>query len=73
VLRFGKSGGRKDAEKMKKIIAVSFISTFLVLLSFYAVNAIILEQQKNKQLEISNTLLQYSEGLSQSVATALKA
>jgi hypothetical protein len=37
------------------------------------VNAIILEQQKNKQLEISNTLLQYSEGLSQSVATALKA
>jgi sensor c-di-GMP phosphodiesterase-like protein len=57
---------------MKKIIAVSFISTFLVLLSFYAVNAIILEQQKNKQLEISNTLLQYSEGLSQSVATALK-
>jgi hypothetical protein len=58
---------------MKKIIAVSFISTFLVLLSFYAVNAIILEQQKNKQLEISNTLLQYSEGLSQSVATALKA
>ena len=57
---------------MKKIIAVALISTFLVLLSFYAVNAIILEQQKNKQLEISNTLLQYSEGLSQSVATALK-
>lgn len=57
---------------MRKHIAVFVISTLLVLLSFYAVNAIILEQQKNKQLEISNTLLQYSEGLSHNVASALK-
>ncbi|MCQ4445285.1 cyclic diguanylate phosphodiesterase [Enterobacter cloacae] len=57
---------------MKKIIAVAIISTLLVVLSLYAVNAVIVNQQKSKQLEISHTLLQYSEDLSQSVAQALK-
>ena len=57
---------------MKKIIAVAIISTLLVILSLYAVNAVIVSQQKSKQLEISHTLLEYSEDLSQSVALALK-
>jgi sensor c-di-GMP phosphodiesterase-like protein len=57
---------------MKKIIAVAFISTLLVVLSLYAVNALITGQQKIKQLEISHTLLHYSEDLSQNVALALK-
>lgn len=57
---------------MKKIIAVAIISTLLVVLSLYAVNAVIVSQQKSKQLEISHTLLQYSEDLSQNVALALK-
>lgn len=57
---------------MKKIIAVAIISTLLVALSLYAVNAVIVAQQKSKQLEVSHSLLQYSEGLSQSVAQALK-
>ena len=57
---------------MKKIIAVAIISTLLVVLSLYAVNAVIVSQQKSKQLEISHTLLQYSEDLSKNVALALK-
>ena len=57
---------------MKKIIAVAIISTLLVALSLYAVNAVIVAQEKSKQLEVSHSLLQYSEGLSQSVAQALK-
>ncbi|WP_187362734.1 hypothetical protein [Enterobacter hormaechei] len=48
---------------MKKAIAVAIISTFMVVLSLYAVNAIIVEQQKNRQREISHTLLSYSEEL----------
>ena len=42
---------------MKKRIAVAIVSTLLVILSLYAVNAVILGQQKTKQLEISRTLL----------------
>ena len=57
---------------MKKIVAVAVVSAFLVFLSLYTVNAVIVGQQKSKQLEISHTLLQYSEGLSQSVAQTLK-
>lgn len=57
---------------MKKIITVAIISTLLVILSLFAVNAVITGQQKNKQREISHTLLHYSEDLSQSVALALK-
>ena len=57
---------------MKKMIAVAIVSTLLVLLSLYAVNAVIVGQQKSKQREISHTLLRYSEDLSQSVALALK-
>lgn len=57
---------------MKKRIAVAIVSTLLVILSLYAVNAVILGQQKTKQLEISRTLLHYSEDLSQNVALGLK-
>ena len=57
---------------MKKRIAVAIVSTLLVILSLYAVNAVILGQQKTKQLEISRTLLHYSENLSQNVALGLK-
>ncbi|MFH2243643.1 EAL domain-containing protein [Enterobacter sichuanensis] len=57
---------------MKKMIAVAIVSTLLVLLSLYAVNAVIVGQQKSKQREISHTLLRYSEDLSQRVALALK-
>lgn len=57
---------------MKKNIAVFVLSTLLVLLSFYTVNAIIVGQQNSKQREIANTLLNYSEGLTQSVAETLK-
>ena len=53
----------RDSRKMKKAIAVAIISTFMVVLSLYAVNAIIVEQQKNRQREISHTLLSYSEEL----------
>ncbi|MCF8580175.1 cyclic diguanylate phosphodiesterase, partial [Enterobacter ludwigii] len=56
---------------MKKIIAVAIISTLLVILSLYAVNAVIVSQQKSKQLEISHTLLEYSEHLFQRVALLL--
>lgn len=58
---------------MKKRIAVAIVSTLLVILSLYAVNAVILGQQKTKQLEISRTLLHYSEDLSQTWRWALKA
>lgn len=44
---------------MKKIIA-AIVSTLLVILSLYVVNAVIVGQQKNKQFEISHTLLRYS-------------
>ena len=64
--------GADRNQEMKKNVAVAVISSFLVILSLYAVNAIIIEQQKNKQLEISTTLLHYSENLSLSLATALK-
>ncbi|WP_336238536.1 EAL domain-containing protein [Enterobacter chuandaensis] len=57
---------------MKKIIAVAIVSTLLVLLSLYAINAAIVSQQKIKQREISHTLLRYSESLSQNVAQSLK-
>ena len=57
---------------MKKIVAVTIVSAFLVFLSLYTVNAVIMGQQKSKLREISQTLLQYSEGLSQSVAQTLK-
>ncbi|HID3221529.1 TPA: EAL domain-containing protein [Enterobacter cloacae] len=57
---------------MKKIIAVAIVSTILVILSLYAVNAVIISQQKDKQREIAQTLLHYSEGLSESIALALK-
>ena len=57
---------------MKKAIAVAIISTFMVVLSLYAVNAIIVEQQKNRQREISHTLLSYSEELTQNIASTLK-
>jgi sensor c-di-GMP phosphodiesterase-like protein len=57
---------------MKKIIAVAIVSTLLVILSLCAVNAVIIGQQKSKQIEISHTLLHYSEALSQNVADALK-
>jgi len=57
---------------MKKIIAVAIVSTLLVILSLYVVNAVIVGQQKNKQFEISHTLLRYSEEVSQSVAGTLK-
>ena len=57
---------------MKKIIAVTIVSAFLVFLSLFAVNAVIGSQQKSKQLEISRTLLQHSESLTQSVAQTLK-
>lgn len=50
---------------MNKAIAVAIISTFMVVLSLYAVNAIIVEQQKDRQREISHTLLRYSEDLTQ--------
>ena len=49
---------------MKKIVAVTIVSAFLVFLSLYTVNAVIMGQQKSKLREISQTLLQYSEGLS---------
>ena len=57
---------------MKKAIAVAIISTLMVVLSLYAVNAIIVEQQKNRQREISHTLLSYSEELTQNIASTLK-
>ncbi len=57
---------------MKKLIAVAIASTLLVFLSLYAVNAVIIGQQKSKQREISRTLLHYSEDVSQSVALGLK-
>ncbi|MFL7886670.1 CSS-motif domain-containing protein, partial [Enterobacter pseudoroggenkampii] len=57
---------------MKKLVAVAIVSTLLVILSLYAVNAVIVGQQKSKQREISLTLLHYSEDLSQSIALALK-
>lgn len=57
---------------MKKIIAVAIISTILVILSLYAVNAVIVSQQRDKQREVAHTLLHYSEGLSESVALALE-
>jgi len=57
---------------MKKLIAVAIVSTLLVILSLYAVNAVIVGQQKSKQREITHTLLRYSEDLSQSVAMVLK-
>lgn len=57
---------------MKKIIAVTIVSAFLVFLSLFAVNAVIGSQQKSKQLEISRTLLQHSESLTQSMAQTLK-
>lgn len=57
---------------MKKIIVVAFISTLLVVLSLYAINVIIVEQQKDKQREIAYALLNYSEDLSQNVASTLK-
>lgn len=57
---------------MKKIVAVTIVSAFLVFLSLYTGNAVIMGQQKSKLREISQTLLQYSEGLSQSVAQTLK-
>lgn len=57
---------------MKKIVAVTIVSAFLVFLSLYTVNAVIMGQQKSKLREISQTLLLYSEGLSQSVAQTLK-
>ena len=44
----------------------------MVVLSLYAVNAIIVEQQKNRQREISHTLLSYSEELTQNIASTLK-
>jgi cytoskeletal protein RodZ len=66
------SGSGQDNRKMKKRIAVAIVSTLLVILSLYAVNAVILGQQKTKQLEISRTLLHYSEDLSQNVALGLK-
>lgn len=72
VLRFVKSGSGLDIWKMKKLIAVAIVSTLLVFLSLYAVNAVIIGQQKSKQLEISRTLLHYSEDVSQSVALGLK-
>ena len=61
-----------DNRKMKKAIAVAIISTFMVVLSLYAVNAIIAEQQKNRQREISHTLLSYSEELTQISPVRLK-
>jgi hypothetical protein len=67
-----KSGADWITGKMKKLIAVAIVSTLLVFLSLYAVNAVIIGQQKSKQLEISRTLLHYSEDLSQSVALGLK-
>ncbi|GAB7416289.1 hypothetical protein TUM16655_29420 [Enterobacter cloacae] len=57
---------------MKKLIAVAIASTLLVFLSLYAVNVVIIGQQKSKQREISRTLLHYSEDVSQSVALGLK-
>ena len=57
---------------MKKLIAIAIVSTLLVFLSLYAVNAVIIGQQKSKQREISRTLLHYSEDVSQSVALGLK-
>lgn len=57
---------------MKKIITVAFISTLLVILSLFAINAIIAEQQKDKQREIATTLLHYSEDLAQNISQALK-
>jgi len=51
-----KSGSERDNWKMKKIIAVAIISTLLVALSLYAVNAVIVAQQKSKQLEVSHSL-----------------
>ncbi|MEG5897967.1 EAL domain-containing protein [Enterobacter bugandensis] len=57
---------------MKKIIAVTIVSAFLVFLSLFAVNAVIGSQQKSKQLEISRTLLHHSESLTQSIAQTLK-
>ena len=57
---------------MNKAIAVAIISTFMVVLSLYAVNAIIVEQQKDRQREISHTLLRYSEDLTQNIASTLK-
>jgi sensor c-di-GMP phosphodiesterase-like protein len=72
VIRFEKSGSGQGIWKMKKIVAVTIVSAFLVFLSLYTVNAVIMGQQKSKLREISQTLLQYSEGLSQSVAQTLK-
>ena len=72
MLRFVKSGSGLDNWKMKKLIAVAIASTLLVFLSLYAVNVVIIGQQKSKQREISRTLLHYSEDVSQSVALGLK-
>lgn len=58
---------------MKKRIAVAIVSTLLVILSLYAVNAVILGQQKTKQLEISRTLLHYSKTCPKTWRWALKA
>ncbi|MCR2770271.1 hypothetical protein NQ118_09465 [Enterobacter kobei] len=41
---------------MKKIVAVTIVSAFLVFLSLYTVNAVIMGQQKSKLREISQTL-----------------
>lgn len=57
---------------MKKTIAVAIISTFMVILSLYAVNAIIAEQQMNRQRGLSHTLLSYSEELTQNITSTLK-
>jgi hypothetical protein len=40
-----KSGSGLDNWKMKKLIAVAIVSTLLVILSLYAVNAVIIGQQ----------------------------
>ena len=57
---------------MKKRIAVAIVSTLLVILSLYG-QCGYPGQQKTKQLEISRTLLHYSEDLSQTWRWALKA
>jgi hypothetical protein len=45
------SGSGQDNRKMKKRIAVAIVSTLLVILSLYAVNAVILGQQKPNSLK----------------------
>jgi hypothetical protein len=46
-----KSGSGQDNWKMKKLIAVAIVSTLLVILSLYAVNAVIIGQQKPNSLK----------------------